>query len=418
MPSDARPPIRLAVPRALLWAGAALLAAQATVVAALLTIDSLRKRREPPHGEFPRTEPATVTVAGSQVTTYTYGVDLYDAMLAAIRGAKHHVYFESYIWKGDDTGREFKEALVEAAARGVQVYVVYDAFANLVVAPSFLRFPESLHVLRFPIIRPGLLMLNPRQTGRDHRKVLVVDGETGFVGGYNIGSLYATQWRDTHLRVEGPAAWELESAFVVFWNEHRREHHPELPDGGARSWDARIQAARNSPSRLVFPIRGLYLDAIGRARERVLITQGYFIPDPEILAALLAAARRGADVRVLVPAVSNHVVADWLARGHYDQLLRGGVRLWLYQGAMVHAKTMTVDGRWATVGTTNIDRLSLTGNFEINLEIFDRDFAAHLEQVFATDLTNAHELTLEEWEQRSVLARVSERVLRPLAPLF
>jgi cardiolipin synthase len=404
--------------RTLLWAGGALLAAQAAVIGTLVVVDSLRKRREPAPGKFPRTEPTTIAVGDSALTTYTYGVDLYEAMLEAIRGAEEHIYFETYIWKGDEVGTEFKDALVEAAERGVDVRVVYDSFANAVVPPSFKRFPDSLHVLPFPFFRPGLLLLNPRRSGRDHRKVLVVDGEVGFVGGYNIGSLYATGWRDTHLRVEGPAVWELENAFVDFWNTHRRRKHPVLDDRGARAWDSRIKAARNSPSVMLFPVRGLYLEAFDRARERIFITQGYFIPDPEILAGLLAAARRGADVRVLVPEVSNHVVADWVARGYYSELLRGGVSIWLYEKAMVHAKTATVDGRWTTIGTTNIDRLSMTGNFEINLEIYDRDLADHMEKIFATDLTNARELTLAEWEQRPLLARIGESILRPLGPLL
>jgi cardiolipin synthase len=273
-------------------------------------------------------------------------------------------------------------------------------------------------VLKFPFFRPGLLTLNLRKTGRDHRKLLVVDGVTGYVGGYNIGDLYATTWRDTHLRVDGPSAWELENAFVDFWNDHRKKKHPEIPDRGARSWDARIRAAQNAPARLIFPVRGIYLEAIDRAEDHVYITQGYFIPDREILHALISASRRGVDVRVLIPEYSNHILADWAARTYYSRLLEAGVTIWLFQDAMVHAKTMTVDGRWTTVGTTNIDRLSMTGNFEINLELYDDDLAEQMEKIFLNDLGNCRQLTLEEWEQRGMHRRVLERVLKPLAPLL
>src|SRR5699024_7311666 len=156
-----------------------------------------------------------------------------------------------------------------------------------------------------------------------------------------------------------------------------------------RSWDSRIQAARNSPSSLLFPVRGAYINAMDRARHHVYLTQGYFIPDTEFLGAMLAAARRGVDVRVLIPEVSNHVLADWVARSYYERLLRGGVTLWLYQSAMVHAKTGTVDGRWTTIGTTNIDRMSMQGNFEINLEIYDRDLATHIDRK-STRLNSSH----------------------------
>jgi len=410
--------LRPRVRRAVKWGVLGLAGAQLAAATTVWGVDTLRKRREPPGGDFPRTDPVGVDVGDSVLTVYTYGEHIYAAMLEAIRGAREYIFFETFIWKDDSVGQEFKGELIAAAERGVAVYVVFDSWGNLVVPPAFKRFPDSVHTLKFPLWRPGLLTLNMRKSGRDHRKILVVDGEVGFVGGYNIGELYATQWRDTHLRVDGPAVWELDNAFVDFWNAHRKPHHPELADRGAHSWNTRIRAARNTPSSMLFPVRGAYIDAMDRAVQHVYITQGYFIPDPEFLESMLGAARRGVDVRVLIPEVSNHVLADWVARSFYDRILRGGVAIWLYQGAMVHAKTATVDGRWTTIGTTNIDRMSMLGNFEINLEIHDEDLAAHMEEVFATDLTNARQLTIEEWEQRSHLARVGEELLHPLRWLF
>lgn len=406
-----------AVPRVLRWAAGGLVGVQATVISTLVVADMVRRRRVPPP-RLRHTPPTTVPVADSSVTTYTAGADLYTAMLSAVQTARTSVYFETFIWKNDAWGQRLKDALVDAARRGVQVHVVFDGFANLVVPRSFLRFPDlpALHVLRFPVFRPGMMTFNVRKTGRDHRKLLVVDGQVGFVGGFNIGSRYESTWRDTHLRVEGPSAWELENAFADFWNDFR-DDQPEIPDTGAAEWEARVRAARNAPNRLLFPVRGLYLEAIDRARERVYITQGYFIPDSEILSSLVTTARRGVDVRVLMPEASNHVVADWVARSYWSELLGAGVRLFLYQGAMVHAKTATVDGRWTTVGSANIDRLSLLGNFEVNLELYDPGLAALMEQIFETDLGNTRELTLEEWERRGLLPRLAERVLRPLGPL-
>ncbi|GMA39011.1 phospholipase D-like domain-containing protein [Mobilicoccus caccae] len=279
--------------------------------------------------------------------------------------------------------------------------------------------PEPIKVLRFPIFRLAMITRpGVRSLGRDHRKVLVVDSKVGFIGGYNIGRLYADQWRDTHLRVRGPSVWELDNAFVDFWNEYRGRHLPALPDQGAAQWDARTEAARNAPSRMLFPVRGMYLKAIDRASRRIYITQGYFIPDEEILSALLAAARRGVDVRLIMPEYSNHVVADWVARGFFDRLLDGGVKIWLYRDAMVHAKTATVDGRWSTVGTANIDRLSLIGNYEVNLELYSDEQAAEMERIFEMDLGNCRELTHDEWSARSRFRRVVERVLAPLQPLL
>lgn len=394
-----------------------LLGLQALVITVISVVDSLRKRhRSDP--AFPRTDPLVTEIGAEQVTTYSYGEDLYADMLAAIRGAQREICFESYIWKGDALGQEFKEALEEAADRGVEVFAIYDGFANLVVPARFKRFPASVHVLEYPAFAPGWRFFDPRRYGRDHRKILVVDGEVGFVGGYNVGSLYATEWRDTHLRIEGPSAWDLKNAFVDFWNLNRRPHHPRLLDPGTTSWEPRIRVARNAPRLWVFPIRGMYLEALDRAQDHVYLTHAYFIPDQEILNGLLVAARRRADVRLLLPATSNHVVADWLARGFYSTLLRGGVRIFLYENAMVHAKTATIDGEWSTVGTANVDRMSLTGNYEINIEIFDPGLAKQMEGIFGTDCSNARELTLREWEQRPWVAKVSEAILAPLGPLL
>ncbi len=405
-------------PRVLRRSALAFIAAQGAAVAGLTAVDSWRKRVRPKQARFPRSAPAELPVGESAVTVYAYGSDLYADMLAAIESARNRVLFESFIVKDDEVGREFKRALIAAAERGVDVFVAYDGFANLVVPRSFFRFPPPVEVLRYPALRPGMLLLDVRKSGRDHRKLLIVDGEIGFVGGYNVGSAYATQWRDTHLRVTGPSAWDLENAFADFWNEHCAEGQARLPEVGSKNWEPSLRVHRNVPSQLIYPIRGIYLEAIDRARERISITQPYFIPDRELIQALVTAARRGVDVRVLVPASSNHVVCDWLSRGLYDRLLDGGVGLWLYRDAMVHAKTMTIDGRWSTVGTANIDRLSLTGNYEVNVEIFDRGLAEHLDAVFATDLTNATQLTLLDWRRRGATAKAVESLLAPLRPLL
>ena len=396
----------------------AIVGAQAAAAGGLIAVDSWRKRVRPREASFPRTDPVELPLGESFTTVYSYGADLYADMLEAIDGARERVLFESFIVKDDEVGQRFKTALIAAAERGVEVFVIYDVFANLVVKRAFFEFPAPVNVVRYPALKPGMLLLNVSKSGRDHRKLLVVDGEIGFVGGYNIGSAYATQWRDTHLRVRGPSAWELENAFVDFWNQHCSPAQPDLPENGSALWESRLRVHRNVPSQLIYPIRGMYLEAIDRASEHISITQPYFIPDRTMVRALLAAARRGVDVRVLVPAASNHVITDWLSRGFYSTLLEGGVTIWRFEDAMIHAKTMTIDGRWSTIGTANIDRLSLTGNYEVNVELFDRGVAEHLERVFATDLSNSSRLTEAEWARRSLPAKLTERLLAPLRPLL
>lgn len=394
------------------------------VSAGLMAVTKVRKvhrdrRAQNDAGTYPHIEPPTTVRIGdgSTATTYTYGERLYEDMIEAIESATDRVLFETYIIKGDRVGRRFKRALMDAAARGVEVYVVYDAFGNLVVNPRFLHFPRPIHVLRFPVLRLTLRVLSPRLWGRDHRKILVVDDRVAFVGGYNIGTLYATDWRDTHVRIEGLAVWELVNAFVDFWNTHTRRG-PKLPDQGAPTWDPTVRAHRNVPSQLTYPIRTMYLEAIDRACRSVRLTAAYFLPDRDIIAGLIAAAKRGVDVEVLLPAVSNHVVTDWLARGFFGELLDAGVRIHRYDDWMVHAKTVTIDGEWSSIGTANIDRLSLTGNYEINLEIHSAELAAHLNAVFELDLTNASELKRDEWNGRGAARKACEWLLRPLRPLL
>jgi cardiolipin synthase A/B len=391
---------------------------QATVIAGLVLLDMAKKRHRSKRKGFPRPGTFENTISDSQVTTYTYGADLYRDMIRAIDEAKDRILIETFIWKDDDTGRRFKEALNEAANRGVQVFVIYDGFANLVVPRSFFRFHPDIHVFRFPVIRPSFLVKTLRSTGLDHRKVLVVDDHTGFVGGYNIGSLYATEWRDTHLRLIGPSVWDLRRAFVNVWNDHAAGSLPEIPHTAPEVWEPRIRAVNNIPSNLVFPIRGVYLDAIDRAQDHIYVTMAYFIPDQQILRALVGASRRGVDVRLILPEDSNHILSDWLSRGFYRSLLEEGVTILLYRNAMIHAKTATIDGSWSTVGSANIDRLSLTGNYEINLEIHDENFASDMQKIFAVDSGNCRILTLEEWRDRHPLARFSEAVLVPLRPLL
>ena len=388
---------------------------------AMSLVDSYRRRGKKPK-PFPVTEPRTVTVGDGEITTYTYGKDLYADMLAAIEGAQKQILFESYIWKGDAVGERFKSALTEAAERGVEVYCIYDGFANLVVSPAFKRFPPSLKVLRYPIYSAGWRFFDLRRYGRDHRKILVVDNEVGFVGGYNIGSAYETEWRDTHVRITGAGTQDLVRAFADMWNLNRRRkllpsERPLLTEAPTE-WEPKVRFQRNIPRLWMFPIRGMYLEAINRASSHIWITQAYFLPDWDFVEALTNAARRGVDVRLLVPLKSNHIVADWISRGFYSLLLDSGVRIFRFKDAMVHAKTCTVDGLWTTVGTANIDRLSLSGNYEINVEVIDRDLAKVLEEVYELDESNCIELTAGEWEARDLHRRFTELVLRPLRPML
>lgn len=407
--------------RALLKATGVAMGAVATVpVAVAVVITALdwlnRSDRKEPVAPQPGTFEAEVE--SSKLRIYTSGGPLYDDMLAAIDGAEQTVYLKAYIWKSDEVGQQFIDTLNRAAARGVQVFVLYDGFANLVVPRAFFRqFSSQIRAYRLPAVLRRFWKGPLRFTGVNHSKIMVVDDHIGFVGGYNFGSHYVDHWRDTHVREIGPEVWGLHQAMARTWNEVHppKDHIPWVPP---RSWNSRLNVVANLPVRLVYPIRQMYLNAIDRAQDHVWLTTPYFIPDQQILEALLDASHRGVDVRVMIPKESNHPVADWVSRGFYGQLLDAGVTLLLYSASMLHAKTATIDGEWSTVGTANIDRLSLSFSYETNLEVIDQSFAAEMERIFIADAEHCEVIDSPQWRDRHPMARAVEAALVPLRPIL
>lgn len=395
----------------ILWAAGIFLALQVVTLLALSIAASRRKHR--PFKGFPHLHSPEIAVGENRLHIYDYGRDLYDAMLAAIEYAKESVFLESFIFKGDAVGKEFKEKLARKAAEGVAVYVIFDSFGNFVVPRAFKRFPPQVHTLPYQAIRRPWHFLDPRRYVVDHRKLLVVDGKIGFIGGYNLGSLYSTEWRDTHLRIRGPAAADLAQSFIDFWNRHN-PGHDRIKLHYPRRFDPLIALRGTDAMRLTFPIRDMYIEAIDRAEQHILLTNAYFVPDGTLFDALKAAANRGVAVQILVPWTSNHIVADWLARGYFTECLRSGMRVFGYRRAMIHAKTCTIDGVWSTIGTANLDRLSSVGNYEVNVEIYSEELAHQMETIFECDKTNAFELALDTWTKRAWYMKASETILAPL----
>src|SRR5579859_3406878 len=406
-------PARLSLLRLVRRVILGVLVVQVLTAAALIVIAALGKRRKH-EVSFPHDPFAEVQVGENVLRLYAYGRDLYDAMLEAIDAARESIYLETYIWKDDAVGQEFRTHLARKAEEGVAVYLIFDRFGNLVVPRTFkTSFVPPMHVLEYSSMSRPWHVLDPRRYALDHRKLLIVDGTTGFIGGYNIGSVYATEWRDTHMSLRGPAAADLAMSFIAFWN-HFCKAGEGITQRYHRSVDSRIAVGQNEAMRLSFPIRDLYIAAIGKAERFIFLTTAYFVPDRMLLAALKEAAGRGVDVRVLVPWVSNHVLADWIAHSTFTDCLRGGVRIFGYRYTMLHAKTCTIDGQWSTVGTCNLDRLSLVGNYEINAAVYSAEFAQQLSALFAEDTAEKFELTMEQWKRRPWYSKAGERILAPL----
>lgn len=385
-----------------------------TTVTTLIVINTLSKTNSQ-EKRFPHMNFDKIDCGENSLQLYSYGQDLYAAMLEAIDDAQESIYLETYIWKDDDLGYEFKKHLVRKARAGVHVYVIFDNFANLVVHRVFKLFPPEVHVLNYRIrgaIRTPWQALNPLRYALDHRKLLVVDGRVSFIGGYNIGGLYATQWRDTHLRIKGPFAANLALSFQDFWNLiNRRE---QIVSSYHRTFNPLINVIENNALQATFPIRNMYISAIDKATSTILLTNAYFVPDHVLLNHLKDAARRGVTVNILVPWHSNHVVVDWLSRGYFKECLDAGIHVLGYSYTMLHAKTCMVDDYWVTIGTANLDRLSEVGNYEVNVEVYSSALARQMQTLFDCDTEDVFEFTLAAWQRRPWYAKLGERILAPL----
>jgi cardiolipin synthase A/B len=358
---------------------------------------------------------AEVTVGVHRVALLRDGAQAYPAMLAAIAAAKSTLCLETYILADDQTAHRFCRALVDRALAGVDVNLMYDDWGSSVSNETLAGLRAAgVRVLIFrPVRFSGFGRLWARLRRRNHRKALIVDGEVAFTGGLNLSDDYAAVadgghgWRDTHVRIEGPAAIELERLFLENWRRQRGpridlaryQRTPGPDDGKVRIIGNDFRADRKD-------IRKAYLNAIGRARHRIHLTHAYFVPPARVLKGLARAARRGAEVSVILAATTDVRIALLAARGLYGKLLRAGVRVFEWRGRILHAKTAVVDGRWATIGSTNLDALSLRVNLEVNAVFEDEAFGAAVERMFGQDLYHCDEITLEAWKNRPLVERL------------
>ena len=354
-----------------------------------------------------------VQVGNNALQLYWDGRTLYQAMLAAIDGARESIYLQSSPWKDDEVGRAFKRHLAQKAADGVAVYVMCAGLGKSSAPRAYRSSLGGMHILGQRAYRRPWQALDPRRYAQDHRKLLVIDGVVGFTGGYHLGSGYARGWRDTHLRLRGPAAAELAHAFVDSWNQFAPPHQ-RITRRYRRQFDPLIVVRANDALRLTFPIRDMYLEAIGRAEQTISLTNASFVPDRSLLAALKAAVERGVNVRVLVPWPADHGLVGRAAQSAYARCLQAGIRLFGYRGGQLRAKTCTIDGQWSTLGSAHLDLLSSVVNYECNVELYDAAIAAQMQDLFAHDAAAAVELSPLHWMNRPWSTRLGERLVAPL----
>lgn len=368
---------------------------------------------------------------GNKVTLLEDGAATYPAMFAAMRNARDHINLETYIIEDDETGRQFADLLLEQQARGVQVNVIYDSVGGFGTPKAFFERLQQggIEVLEFNPVNPLESNAPWLLNNRDHRKLLVVDGRTAFLGGINISSVYSSgsgarrtggaaesnvAWRDTDLQIEGPVVGELQKLFMQTWQKQRgkalvpRDYFPVLYGQG----DEIVRAIGSTPDD---PYSLMYLtliSAIGNAEKEVHLTNAYFVPDPQLLKSLTDAAARGVDVKLILPSHSDSAVVFHAGRSNYSGLLAGGVKLYEREGALLHSKTAVVDGVWSTVGSTNLDWRSFLDNDEVNAVILGPQFGQKMRAMFARDLDASLPIDAERWERRPIGLRFKEWMAR------
>lgn len=355
---------------------------------------------------------------GNHVEVLRNGVEIFPSMLAAIRGAKKTINTEFYIYWDGKIGRTFAEALAERARAGVKVNIVLDAVGSANMSHDLIIFLErnGIAVEWYHPIRWYTLS---RVNHRTHRKLLVVDGEIGFTGGVGIADNWLgdadtkDHWRETVVRVEGPVVTQMQFAFMDNWVKSRGElltgldYFPRVPQRGK----SLTQVLKSSPSEGSSTVKLMFIVSIVSARKSIYINSAYFVPDSDTIRALESAVRRGVDVRIIVPGEYTDVpIVRHAGRFFYSHLLKRGIRMFEYLPTMMHAKTMVVDGIWTTIGSSNFDDRSFRLNDEVNVNIFDAEIAARMEQMFFEDLARSEEITRRQFLKRSWVDKVKERI--------
>ncbi len=361
------------------------------------------------------------------VKIYPDGERAFEAMLADVEAAREHVHLVFFIVRNDAFGRRVVSLLAEKARQGVEVRFLYDAIGGWRLPPRFFRELKAAGgevAAFFPFILPTL---NLRLNYRNHRKVAVIDGRVGYIGGLNIGEEYLGKdayfgyWRDTHLKICGSAVHLLQLRFITDWNRSSKtelQREPRYFPPLERRGQTAIQVVSSGPDPRWNEIEEAFLKLIVTARKSICIQSPYFIPNQGILNALRVAALSGVDVRIMVPDRPDHPFVLWATRSFLGELLKSGVRAYTYNGGFLHSKTIVADGAVVSIGSANWDLRSFRLNYETNAFIYDTTVAAELTRMFEDDLRTSTEITLEAYRKRPLFVKAKEAVSRLFSPLL
>ncbi len=366
----------------------------------------------------------------NDVTLYTEGNEKFDALIKALEGATKFIHIEYYIFRPDDIGKKLLNILVSKAKEGVEVKFLFDAMgSNSLNNKKYLNELTGAgveHASFFPGIMP---YINRRINYRNHRKIVVVDGEIGFVGGFNIGDEYLGKdknigyWRDTHVKVIGQAVYGLEKRFLLDWSYAK---NCEIEDifryfpKGKNSVDGKIgmQIVTSGPDHKEQHIRNGYIKIINKAKENLFLQTPYFVPDDTLLEALKISALSGVDVRIMIPGKPDHKFMAWAANSYILELLNVNVKVYLYEKGFIHAKTIMADGAVCSIGTANMDIRSFKLNFEVNSFIYNSEFTKGLEDSFKEDIKYCRQINKEEFIKRPLIEKAAESIVRLISPIL
>jgi cardiolipin synthase len=374
-------------------------------------------------GWFRRGTQGTATQR-NRVKLFPNGGDFFPALFEAVAEAQRSICLEFYIIRDDVIGRELALHLENAVQRGVKVSLLYDYIGCFDTPSAYFRRLEqagaACRSFNPPPFRRGLAWFDKR----NHRKIAVVDGSTAFAGGLNIGVEYAgygenhEQWRDVGVRMHGPAALELQRLFNESWQGETGSPPAACSELSHRlkgNGDATVHIVSGGPHHNRSYIRNAFRLAIAGAVRRIVIATPYFIPGPRIIRSLLRAVRKGVQVQLLLPAVSDVPLVRLVSRGTYAQLLKGGIEIYEREGTILHAKVMHIDGGWTVLGSANIDQRSFHRNYEVNVIVGSRTFGRQVDRMLADDLGRSRPITLDAHEQRGWIIRLLERLVSPIS---
>lgn len=363
----------------------------------------------------------------NHIELITDGEQLLDMLFEDIKNAKESINVEFFIIKKDKIGRKFIEALTQKAREGVEVRLMMDALGSRYITKGVLKDYLKAGGKVGYFFKPKFIFLGLKLNYRNHRKIAVIDSKVAYTGGYNIAKEYVGKkkkfgyWRDTHVRIEGGSVYDLNARFILDWRFTTREKIEAVPTAALstdRAGNKGIQIVSCGPENPKEEIKRGFMRMITYAEKNVYVQTPYFVPDQSILESLKMAAQSGADVRVMIPCKPDHPFVYWATYSYVGELLRSGARVWIYDNGFLHAKTLVVDGEVSSVGSTNFDNRSFRLNFETNAFVFDEDFSKQMEHTFEQDMLKSHELTLEDYNKRSIIIRLKEVVSRLLTDIL